>query len=266
MITLVTKEGLSYFLSFAQKDVYGLRMAAYAAAYGPTYEFARFWVQEWEGKLTAAVSKIDCDVAVTVTPAADRAELYAFLNAIGFSSLFCEEGFEKGLRVDAAQYGWVMEQVGALPQQRQTTGRLEDSPHLKEVYSVLNGAQSDWVAVKNFEGWYADVSHRIRHKTAQACLLRAEDGAPAAVVMLLSVTEHAVIMGGVATLPQYRRRGYGSILIRHFAERLKAEKKQIFLLREDGKNEEFYHALGFTERTRWCVAERKDKHEGTVFI
>lgn len=91
------------------------------------------------------------------------------------------------------------------------------------------------------------MSHRIRHGGAKALTLRM-DGMILASGILSSVTDKGAVLTAVRTQPEFRRMGYGSMLVR----RLVADcKGTVYLMREQGRNEQFYLQNGFINQGLW---------------
>jgi hypothetical protein len=90
---------------------------------------------------------------------------------------------------------------------------IDASPGLADVYSVMEKAESADFAVGDFTPWYADLSHRIRHGCARAYLLKV--GELSASACLVSVeSDSAGLLSGVATIPQFRSRGFAAAVVR----------------------------------------------------
>ena len=67
--------------------------------YGFNTSFALFWIQELDGKITAAVSKVDSHVIVAAEDGFDSQELKEFLTVIGFFFTFGRKTGFRGFRL-----------------------------------------------------------------------------------------------------------------------------------------------------------------------
>lgn len=90
---------------------------------------------------------------------------------------------------------------------------IETCPNLKSVYEVMEAAQSDDFTVGKFAPWYADVSHRIRHGCARAYLMRVNDE-PVSACLVSAESSRAGLISGVATNPDFRKKGYASAVVK----------------------------------------------------
>lgn len=98
---------------------------------------------------------------------------------------------------------------------------IDAAPDLKDVYAVINAARSDTFTIGDFMPWYADISHRIRHKCARAYLLRT-DNLPVSACLISAESDFAGFISGVATVPRFRSRGYAAAVVRFAARSLAA--------------------------------------------
>ena len=74
------------------------------------------------------------------------------------------------------------------------------------------------------------------------------DGMILASGILSSVTDKGAVLTAVRTQLEFRRMGYGSMLVR----RLVADcKRTVYLMREQGRNEQFYLQNGFINQGLW---------------
>jgi predicted GNAT family acetyltransferase len=73
----------------------------------------------------------------------------------------------------------------------------------------------------------------------------AVDGELASSVMTVSETENAVILGAVATHPDYRKRGLSREIARTVATRLRRQGKRVYVLSASEANTRFYQHSGF---------------------
>ena len=88
-----------------------------------------------------------------------------------------------------------------------------------------------------------DVNHKLLKKTVRTYAVDV-DG-PAACIMTLAESADCAVLGALATVPEHRREGYGSYLIKYINNILVDEGKRVFLHRAPDSNIEFYNQLGF---------------------
>lgn len=232
------QQNLDLLRQYEQTDLFSVRVLALAESYGCDYNFARFYVQRTEsGQVTAVLSYLDRDCTLSLTENADREELTAFFAAMGYGTLLCTADFcmDRSYRE-----GPMMQSVRRYDVQS-GMAVFDSYPKLMDLYNFIDYDSQD------FESWYVDLSHRIRHGGAKALTLRM-DGMILASGILSSVTDKGAVLTAVRTQPEFRRMGYGSMLVR----RLVADcKGTVYLMREQGRNEQFYLQNGFINQGLW---------------
>lgn len=114
----------------------------------------------------------------------------------------------------------------------------------REIYAVLkaNGM------VGEFEPFYLDLSHRMRHGTVRCAGVSANGKTVAVAAAVLG--ESASLISAVAVLPKFHRRGLGTAVVRKIERMLPSGT--VYILREERKNEAFYDALGYKPCGAWA--------------
>ena len=144
-----------------------------------------------------------------------------------------------GKRENITESGAILQKV----LRNETVQPAEDiSP--REIYAVLkaNGM------VGEFEPFYLDLSHRMRHGTVR-CAGVSADGKTVAVAAAV-LGESASLISAVAVLPKFHRRGLGTAVVRKMERMLPSGT--VYILREESKNEAFYDALGYKPCGAWA--------------
>lgn len=202
------------------------KIRALCRAYGFEYDFCRVYAQGER----AFLSLLDGSAVLWAAQGADFGELADFLRMNGFSELFC--GGEAARELSA--------RLGLAPRQAllmRFDGRTQEfpvdySPQLSDVYAIVGQAFG-----MEFEPWYLDLSHRIRHGVSTAALA----GRSALVIQHRANGE--ALLSQVATDPLYRGQGSASKLILGVCAALSPDR--VFVLCER-RLEGFYARLGFT--------------------
>lgn len=104
------------------------------------------------------------------------------------------------------------------------TGPADLTSSLREIYPILQTGFGETLPA--FDAWYADVSHRMRHGVCRAAVVR-EMGRPVACAMTVAQARDGAVLGAVATLPDYRSRGYASACVTTLAAVLQGEGRRI---------------------------------------
>lgn len=225
---------------FDNSDLFFVRIMSLAKAYGCEYPFARFYRQiDDNDKITAIASSLDGDITLCVSDGYDKNELSDFFNMLGYSTLLCDSRFEMGSHF---QEGAVMNSSKKFEVECEFT-EIDEYPHLFDLYNFIDYPQND------FQSWYVDISHRIRHSCAKAVSLN-RDGEIVSSAVLSSIYGNDAVITAVRTNPQYRGRGCGSALVSALCAEVTG---MVYLMREENKNEAFYKRLGFENCGKWRI-------------
>ena len=121
-----------------------------------------------------------------------------------------------------------------------------ERPPLSEVYALLSHTFDN---IPRFDSWYVDASHKLRHG---CCHINGMYHKNTLVSMAMTVaeTEEIALIGGVATLPCYRGRGYASRCITELISQL--SQKKILISPSNVTAELLYQKLGFVPFGTWA--------------
>ena len=118
---------------------------------------------------------------------------------------------------------------------------IDEYPKLMDLFNLEDYSSAD------FESWYVDVSHRIRHGAAKAVTLNI-NGEIISSGIFSSIYNNDAILTAVSTQSEFRRMGYASALVSAMVCDIKGK---VYLMRDKNKNEEFYKKLGFENIGYW---------------
>ena len=206
------------------------KIRALLLAYGTKYDFCRFFVSE---------DFILCEmngsfVVSEIGEYPDVEELADFFGFGGFSEIFCSDVLGKRLaeRLEGRECETVslMKFCGSVSE-TETRGETNRPPRLDNVYVILKTAFDI-----DYEAWYTDMSHRIRHNVASARLL----GRSA--LMIQYDQNGEALLSQIATAPEARGQGNASKLIREVCAELYPD--DVYVICEDDLVG-FYNKLGF---------------------
>jgi GNAT superfamily N-acetyltransferase len=251
MITLIEHE---YELDrvLLNKTLSGKKMLAYMRAYGPNYEFCRFY-------------KITDETGV------------GFMFIINSTLIICGDGnlepnqeidlfvsMNVPFRIEGDQK--ILEGI-TIPERYQVLNRtifelipddtpleaieehVEFNPNLPDVYKILSEGFSN---IADFSLWYTDTSHRCRHSISRVFTYR--NSTTASAVFDIGST---VLIGQVATNKAARGRGYAREFLKWLAKFFNGLGKRAYLLALDVRVS-FYKEIGFRVAGREIVLERID--------
>lgn len=229
------------FDEYKNEDLYTVRIKALAQAYGFGYDFAVFYRQIINGRCAAVICRLDSDAVISLDfGLADVSELSSFFAFRGFSSLLCDDSFQLDREYDS---GVVMKSESVLFKEcRRKAVAVKGYEELKMLYEFTGYAGG-------FEAWYADISRRIRTKTAAACAVF-ENGEIISAAVLSSLYNGSAVLSGVKTKPEYRKAGIAGAVV---SKLCRASADRVYIMREQNKNESFYEELGFKNTGKWRI-------------
>lgn len=234
------------FSDFCRRDVFGTRIACLYNCYSIKYDFVKFWVQTDDNEnIVSAISRIDGDVTVTST-GKDMAELYEFLKIVGFRTIQCEKRIAELMGAKSDLDGYVV--VYRKNEKEIKKIHTDNIFRPKEIYDIIKSA--NLVGVGDYLFWLSDTTFRI-NRGVTSVLSAQVDGITAACAMKLFATNSAVILGAVATRPEYRGRGIAGALVTQLAESEK--NKKVELLCKHDSIVEFYKSIGFSIENEWSI-------------
>ena len=123
----------------------------------------------------------------------------------------------------------------------------------QEYWDVIAPVFAD--SLPPFDAWYTDVSHRVRHGLCRLMGIR-RDGKPVAAAMTTAEDGDRLLIGAVATLPDYRGQGLAGRLVTTLAAIGQQEAKHVLLSPKNEGAERLYTRLGFTVCGRYGQVER----------
>lgn len=203
-------------------------------AYGTDFDFCRFFTGE-----NVVLAQLNGDFVISDFGETDFGELTEFLIFNGFSEIFCSEYLGQALekRLDVTR-----ENVNLM--------RFSDIPEKNEL-EILAPADAYRIIKTGFsfefEPWYLDMSHRVRHGVSR---LYGLDGAALAVQYNLN---GEALISQVATLPEKRGKGCARRLISAVCAEL--HESEVFVLCED-RLLDFYGKIGFVPEDEKCCLRR----------
>ena len=211
-------------------------------SYGNTYPFLNVWQQTINGSVTALISKFEDTFILVANYSADLGEIKEFTDVMGYKSLQGEPWILKGLNLPFKEYQILMKKG-------EGEENLPPVPNIEQIYKILYSEEIDSIKHSEFEGFYVDLSHRIRHGTAAAVNLE-----NCAVCLASHITNKRAVISGVFTLKNYRRKGKGSKALDTLVNAL--GEREIFVAAED-KVLPFYLKCGFMPCGKTAIYENE---------
>lgn len=234
-------DNASAFDCWKKRDIFTVRILALLKSYGCAYNFASFYKQTVDGRVTAIISKLDSDFTISLAEDYDNEEIIRFLCICGYKTVTCSDRFVLNPRYSE---GSVM---ASSVKREASLGKatVDEYPKLMDLFNFVDYDKQD------FKAWYVDISHRVRHNTAKAYTLNVEDCTVSSGI-LSSIIDGYSILSAVRTESSLRNMGYGSALVSYICSDVKGT---VYLMCDSENNENFYRKLGFETVGRWRIYE-----------
>lgn len=213
----------------------GVKIRANLAAYGTGYSFLTVWIQRRDQKITAVLCRQEQTMFVAADPAADPEELREFCLAVGFESIQADPALLASMGFESKQY-LLLRLENHAPDKPPQHNSPQEVP-LRQVYRILYAQPEPDIEPVDPDGWYADLSHRIRHGLAAAVTLE-----HAATAVASHILPEFAVISGVAVLPDRRGAGLGSRAVQELLCGLTG--RRVYVAASNGRCS-FYEKLGF---------------------
>ncbi len=243
MISLVESEQDKQRLTeLCGKTAFGCKIASIVSVYGFDKGFACFWL---DTEADVVFCQAD-DVMILSGTVLNAEETSGFLHAVGPGSILCAVRNAEALSLPVCAAGDVLKkQIAAGLSQRNRPGEVD----IREVYGLLE----EEGMVTEFEPFYLDLSHKLRHEGALVLTHYSEETL-AGCAVVSSIGNNAAILSALAVRPEFRRRGIGTELVKEVERAFPGNTLYVF--REKEKNQEFYKELGYSKADTWVSSKR----------
>ena len=224
------------------------KLLALTEAYGLECPFVRYW--EGEGRLAAALM----EGRLTLFSPEDLGEETALFISMQPEIRCLRTDRASAERLGCLLPGWRLEtgQVMRPGRMFEPSGSVS-VPSPRALYPVLAACFPGELPA--FDAWYADVHHRLRHGLCRLAAVET-DGGVAACAMTTAECAGGAVIGAVATLPDYRGRGYASACVSTLAASLQKEGRRIYLSPKNAGAQRLYAGLGFVPCGEWGTLQR----------
>ncbi len=235
------------------KTLNGKKMLAYMRAYGPNYEFCRFY------KITGDYGGVGYMFIINSTliicsdgELEPSEELNLFVSMNVPFRIEGDRSVLEGIRIPE-RYQTLNRTIFELIPDDTPLESIEEhvefNPKLTDVYRILS---EGFPNIADFSLWYTDTSHRCRHGISRVFTYR--DSTTASAVFDIGST---VLIGQVATNIAARGRGYAREFLKWLAKFFNGLGKRAYLLALDVRVS-FYQEIGFEVVGKEIVLERID--------
>lgn len=231
-------------------DPFACRIISLYNSYPPELAFVDYWIiSDEDGKCTGAAARSGTNFVLFITDDCDLEEISSFMRVAGASSILCSGKYNLDLFGYKKTTGAVL--VRNTPFEFESDSLNIVEPDIKDAYDLIVRCADDNFKPPLFEDFYVDINHKLRHKTMRIYGI-SDNGTLVAVAMTVAESGDGAVLGAVSCDPDYRKRGYGSSIVKYISNRLVAENKAVFLHRAENANVSFYDNLGFKQSDKWC--------------
>lgn len=227
MIRLLTQEKITVFTDFCKNRPAGAVIHTRLMTYGLAGNEAFFWYSEDKnGTVNAVFSMTDGIILICTDGTANEDEISLFAQTVGASEV---------------TYGKAEYTLKFSSDKNKYTARDISGENIKDVFDVV--FEDDKNRKLYFEKWYTDASHKIRHGLIHGkCIY--EDGKCVSAALTSGETDSIAVISSVATLKNYRKRGFGERVVLSLVRSL---EKEIYLMTDNEKTKNWYVSIGFEE-------------------
>lgn len=224
MLELLTTSQTAEFLSFCNRHIEGAVIFTRLKAYGADSNDALFWYSRNDaGNIDAVCSMTDGIFTYCADNTADKEEILMFASIMGARQIT-----QRGKYIlrfnESAEKG---------------SAESITSENIKQAFPVIYENEKNQSAI--FPYWYTDASHKIRHSLIHGKGVFI-DGRCVSVALTSGESDTMAVISSVATLKEYRKKGYGRNAVLSLAN---AIDKEIYLMTDNINTAQWYEAMGF---------------------
>lgn len=227
-------------IPFEGDDPFLTRIQSLYDCYGTGYDFVRFYAQYIGEKAVSCLSLFEGRMALYLTEDSDFEEIERFIVFSGCTYVMYNAMFLSEINSSREIKGDVL----VYKSKAENSSKEIYKPDPASVYDVLKSCESEDFLVPPYLPYLSDVTHR---QNQGKCTLMGieQNGVLASCAMTVSEAKRAVIIGAVATRPEYRQRGLSRQIVISLSEKYAKQNKAVFVFSANEKNTRFYENSGF---------------------
>lgn len=236
--------------NLSDNDPFACRIISFYNSYAPDLAFVDYWLinDNLSGKCTGAIARSGTAFILLLNEDTDTDEVSSFMRVAGASSVICNAQYKLDLFESKSITGPIL--VKNTPYENIDEEIKIIQPDIRSAYNLIVKCADNNFVPPDFEDYYVDVNHKLRHNAMRICGI-CKNEKLAAVAMTVAESKNGAVLGAVACDPQFRKRGYGSHIVKHLSNQLINEGKTVYLHRAKNSNKLFYENLGFKESGEW---------------
>ena len=216
---------------------YGKKIHAYVEAYGLSYDFCRLYSSDQGGMMLVYNSTMICDGNF------DKNELEEFVSILDPVNIEVSDNFFKPVGYEKIRKTLFK---GTADENSVRAEEVKVNTCLDDVYVILEES----FGLKEYDMWYADTSHRIRHGMSDVFLWN-----NTTVTKLFDVNNY-VFLSCIATGSKDRGKGRARQLLYYLCSEFEKQGKSVYLYAKD-ERVSFYESIGFKPVSSEIFYEKK---------
>lgn len=226
---------------------FGTRVLSILTTYDKTLDFVDVWYQIINDSITAIISRFEDRITVSANKKSDVNEISEFLNFQNFNYILCDSKLKLKIDFKSKRTGDVLK----FP--IKNTSFKEDKiikPNIEDYYSILKKCENENFVVPEYMNFLSDITYRQNRGKCAMFGMKDEDKL-ASVCMTVSESSSSVILGAVATSPEFKKRGYCTKLLRTVASLFLLNNYDVYIYSLLERNTELYKKIGFEKDTKF---------------
>ncbi|MDP4120763.1 MAG: GNAT family N-acetyltransferase [Bacillota bacterium] len=240
-------------IEFCKDSPFGCRIFGINKSYGDYPKISEFWkVFDDNHNLIGVIGRIDSQIILHIRESVNLKEVSEFIQMISAKAILCDGNISLTLPNFKTNSGVVMKFENSY---KNVSNTVINNPPARTVYKLLKSCKSDTFFVPEFEDFYLDYSHKMRHECVRSTGIYNENEL-VAFAMTAAESYDSAVVAAVCVHPEFRNKGFGSQVVSTLVNELTIENKYIYIFRSKNENEDFYKKLGFCETGMWSEYTR----------
>lgn len=239
MIKIITTGFFNKYQSGNRINSYKTKIISIYKCYNQLFN-VEIYQQIINQQTTAVICKFGADLIIDEITCVNKTEILEFIMCIGCKIVLCSSNLtlKAPCRIGKVlQYKTNGESKNSIPL---------SSEQIKNVYMILRANMSVDFSVPVYEDFYTDISHKVRHSNGYVFAVKHND-IYISTAIITAVAPKSAIISMVATLPSYKRMGYGKQAVNSALSSSVLQNKNIYLFCDKKENQLFYENIGFTQ-------------------
>ena len=220
------------------RNIIGGKIASAVTAYGTGYDFCRLYYADSGGYILAYNGSMLCDGVF------DDNELSEFAGMLNADNIEMSSDNTLHIGCEYKKVGRTLFEL--IPKENDIErGRVKQNTLLHECFEIISAG----FGITDYDPWYVDISHRIRHGVSDIFLYNSTT------VTKVFDYNGMVFLSHIATAPQARGKGTARSLLYYLCGELSRGGKKVYLYARDERRS-FYEDAGFCPVRYDCFYEK----------